>query len=142
MSKRAIFTPDFPDIAMPSSEIYRSMGEASIHEMIRDFYRELHSSSIKHIFQTDIETGTARSAWFFIEIFGGPALFSENRGEPKMRGRHIPFQITETQRQVWLTCFMKVLEDAPKKYGFPAEHLMVFQKYLIDFSGWMVSASE
>jgi hemoglobin len=139
VTKREIYTPDFPEITMPSTEIYGSMGEQNIRAMITDFYKELHASSIQSIFKSDIQTGTDRSAWFFIEILGGPDLFQQNRGAPRMRARHIPFQITESQRQVWLSCFMKVLSEATEKYSFPPHHLECFKKYLVDFSGWMVS---
>lgn len=139
MSNRVIYEPPFPSITMPSNEIFARMGEESITRMISDFYKKLHSSSIRHVFRSQIEVGTQRSAWFFIGILGGPNLFEQNRGEPRLRSRHIPFQISNEQREVWLECFMEVLADAPAKYGFPREHLEGFKKYLTEFSKWMVS---
>ncbi len=139
MSRKDIYTPPFPHITMPNPSIYGIMGEENICAMIADFYRRLHDSPIKHIFHSDIHTGTQRSAWFFIEILGGPQLFQQNRGEPRMRARHIPFQITDEQRDVWVACFLETLRHASQRYAFPEEHLEGFRNYLIEFSKWMVS---
>jgi hemoglobin len=56
-----------------------------------------------------------------------------------MRARHLPFEIDEQARQVWLGCFHKVLEGAESKYQFPAEHLDGFKDFLKSFSAWMVN---
>ncbi len=52
---------------------------------------------------------------------------------------HIPFEIDESARQVWLSCFMKVLESADKKYNFPMQHMAGFKDFLEGFSAWMVN---
>jgi hemoglobin len=56
-----------------------------------------------------------------------------------MRKRHLPFEIDEAARQVWLGCFERVLQCAETKYGFPAEHLQGFKDFLKDFSASMVN---
>jgi hemoglobin len=56
-----------------------------------------------------------------------------------MRARHLPFEIDEAARQVWLGCFEKTLKNAGEKYNFPAQHLEGFKIFLRDFSAWMVN---
>jgi hemoglobin len=56
-----------------------------------------------------------------------------------MRARHLAFRITPAARDVWLACFERVLEGAVAAYGFPAEHLDGFRRFLRDFSLWMVN---
>ena len=70
---------------------------------------------------------------------GGPPLYFEKYGPPRMRARHLPFEIDEEARQVWLLCFDKILNGAPEKYDFPPQHLEGFRKFLESFSAWMVN---
>ncbi len=115
------------------------MGEENIFRMMSDFYKELERSEIRDLFPPDMETASQKSAAFFVTILGGPPLYMQRYGPPRMRARHLPFVISERARQVWLACFDKTLEDADRKYHFPAEHLDGFKEFLKGFSAWMVN---
>ncbi|MFI4897375.1 MAG: hypothetical protein ACIARR_06080 [Phycisphaerales bacterium JB059] len=126
-----------------SPEIFQAMGEEAIFRMIRDFYEKLASSAIGHMFSSDPEGLAAeaeRSGAFFVFLLGGPPLYQRRYGPPRMRQRHLAFEIDEAARQEWLRCFGETLEDAPTKYGFPPEHLEGFVEFLVKFSAWMVNA--
>ena len=43
------------------------------------------------------------------EWLGGPALYSQERGHPRLRMRHIRFPIGEAERDAWLTCMRAAL---------------------------------
>ena len=115
------------------------MGEANIFRMMADFYEELEKSEVRPLFPADMEEASKKSAAFFVTILGGPPLYMEKYGPPRMRARHIPFEIDEHARQVWLACFDKVLESADVKYQFPMEHMASFKDFLKSFSAWMVN---
>src|SRR5262249_43069776 len=134
--ERAIYTPPGgpPQGPGPSHEIYGLMGEANIFRMMSDFYKELEASEIRHLFPADMEKASQKSALFFIGLLGGPPLYMQTYGSPRMRARHLPFEIDEQARQVWLRCFDKVLEDAHIKYQFPMQHLAGFKDFLKSFS--------
>jgi hemoglobin len=83
-----------------------------------------------------------RSAAFFVGLLGGPPLYHQRYGNPMMRARHLPFRITPRAREEWLACFERVLDDAPGRYGFPAQHLPGFRAFLRDFSLWMVNTQD
>ncbi len=115
------------------------MGEGNIFRMMRDFYRELESSELRPLFPADMEQASMKSAAFFVTILGGPPLYAQKYGPPRMRARHLPFEIDERARQIWLECFDRVLEGADMKYGFPMEHMEGFKNFLKNFSAWMVN---
>ena len=48
---------------------------------------------------------------------GGPNLFVQNRGAPRMRMRHAPFKIGEKEKEEWLYCMEQALDMAIKKKG-------------------------
>jgi hemoglobin len=139
--ERIVYTPPGgpPQGPGPSSEIYRTMGEANIFRMMLDFYEELEKSEIRRLFPANMEEASRKSALFFVTVLGGPPLYLQKYGPPRMRARHLPFEIDEPARQVWLRCFDKTLEDADVKYKFPPEHLEGFKDFLKSFSAWMVN---
>ena len=139
--ERIIYTPPGgpPQGPGPSSEIYRIMGEENIFRMMLDFYKELEKSEIRHLFPSDMEEASKKSAAFFVTVLGGPPLYAQKFGSPRMRARHLPFEIDDAARQIWLRCFDKVLEDAEIKYNFPPQHLPGFKDFLKGFSAWMVN---
>ena len=139
--ERVIYTPPGgpPQGPGPNSEIYGIMGEANIFRMMSDFYKEIETSEIRHLFPANMEEASKKSAAFFVTILGGPPLYFERYGPPRMRARHLPFEINERARQVWLGCFDRVLESADVKYQFPMEHMEGFKDFLKSFSAWMVN---
>ena len=141
MIERSIYTPPGgpPQGPGPNPEIYRIMGEDNIFLMMLDFYKELEKSEVRHLFPSDMEEASKKSAMFFVTLLGGPPLYLQKYGSPRMRARHIPFEIDEPARQVWLRCFEKVLEGSETKYNFPAQHLQGFKDFLKSFSAWMVN---
>ena len=138
---RTIFTPPGgpPQGPGPSREIYGLMGEGNIYKMMSDFYVELGKSEVRYLFPSNLEEASRKSAAFFIGLLGGPPIYVEKYGSPRMRARHLPFEIDEPARQVWLSCFERVLHDADVKYGFPPQHLQGFKDFLDSFSRWMVN---
>lgn len=131
--------PGGPPQDGPSREIYALMGREQIFRMLEDVYRELEKSNIRHMFPENMAAASQRSAAFFVGIMGGPPLYQDLYGPPMMRRRHLVIPIDEAARRTWLDCFLRVLDNAEEAYGFPAEHLPGFVKYLESFSAWMVN---
>jgi hemoglobin len=107
--------------------------------MISDLYKELAKSEVRSLFPEDMEEASKKSAAFFVMLLGGPPLYLQKYGSPRMRARHLPFEIDERARQTWLACFERVLEGAEVKYDFPAQHMQGFKEFLHGFSAWMVN---
>jgi hemoglobin len=141
--ERIVYTPPegLPQGPGPSPEIYRAMGDDNIFKMMSDFYKRLQNSEIRHLFPADMEEASKKSALFFIGLLGGPPLYLQKYGPPRMRARHIPFEIDERARQIWLACFENTLEGAEAQYRFPPQHLQGFKDFLKSFSAWMVNKS-
>ena len=140
--EREIYTPPTgpPQGPPPDRAIYESMGMDNMYAMIADFYGELEKSTVHHLFPGDMAEASKKTAEFLIGLMGGPPLYIQKHGPPRMRARHIPFQIDEAARQEWLRCFTLVLDRAPDQYDFPAEHIPGFRQFLGEFSAWMVNS--
>ena len=131
--------PGGPPQAGPSRAIYARMGQDNIFRMCADFYARIETSPIRVLFSDDLPEASKRLAAFFVGLLGGPPLYQQQHGDPRMRARHLAFPINEAARQVWVDCFRQTLEGAEAKYGFPAEHLPGFLTFLDEFSRWMVN---
>lgn len=44
------------------------------------------------------------------EWLGGPKLYSQSRGHPRLRMRHMPFPIGAEERDAWLACMASALD--------------------------------
>ncbi len=52
-------------------------------------------------------------ALFLMQYFGGPAIYSEKRGHPRLRMRHGPYAIGPAERDAWLACMSGALDATP-----------------------------
>jgi len=128
-----------PGVTLPSKQMFTLLGEEGMRKMVSDHYDLLKESEIKDLFpknQIAFEKAKEHSADFFIQICGGPEYFNQNRGMPQLNRRHLPFKITAEGRQVWLNCYIEVLQ----KLKLPSEVLNSFWNYLDVFSKWMVNS--
>jgi len=65
--------------------------------------RAYHASSLKH---------SREKLFMFLSGWsGGPQLYMEKFGHPRLRMRHAPFSIGEKERDQWLWCMKKALDD-------------------------------
>jgi hemoglobin len=132
--------PGGPPTEGPSREIYAAVGLNRLLALCATFYRELEQSEIRPMFPEDMPGASRHLALFLAQVMGGPPLYTELRGAPRMRMRHLPFRIDEHARQVWLQTFLRVFGDG-SAHGFPPEHVPGFLRFLDGFSGWMVNSS-
>lgn len=137
-----IYTPPLKEVRMPDPAIYAAIGHDGIQRMLRDLYRLLAKSPISGMFpagEDELMAAADKSALFWTTMIGGPPLYQQKFGHPRMRQRHFPFHIDYEAREHWLACWYAVLENA-ETYGFPKEHLQSFRNYIDDFSEWMVNS--
>jgi hemoglobin len=131
--------PQGPPQEGPSKEIFARMGQNNVFKMCRDFYEELEKTPLRPMFPADMGEASKKIAAFLTGVLGGPQLYLQQHGPPRMRARHLPFPIDDAARDHWLGAFKKTLVDADKKYNFPPEHLPRFLRFLEEFSAWMVN---
>lgn len=112
------------------------LDEAAVRRLLQLHYRNLSETALRDMFPDDMAEAADRSADFFIQIMGGPPYYSERHGPPRMRARHLPFEITPAAQSIWLSCFRQAMDELP----FPAALRPGFEIFLEEFSAWMVNA--
>ena len=48
---------------------------------------------------------------------GGPDLYVRQYGHPRLRGRHMPFSIGVAERDQWMLCMNRAMEDVGVDQG-------------------------
>lgn len=130
-----------PPVSKPIPEFLLEVGEEGIRELVDKHYEALKVSSISFLFpadEADLEKAKQHAADFLIQICGGRAYFNENRGAPRMVGRHAPFRIDPNAREVWLELYKPLIVELKEK-GITETSLQSFWGYLDIFSLWMIN---
>jgi len=90
-------------------------GEAAVRKLIDRFYDLMdekdEASTIRAMHPDDLSESRDKLFEFLSGFLGGPPLYHQNRGHPKLRMRHLPFQIDEQARDAWLSCMNQSLEE-------------------------------
>ncbi|TSE00169.1 globin [Skermania sp. ID1734] len=100
-------------------------GAETFRRLIARFYAEVAKDEIVRPLYPEEDLGPAerRFRMFLEQYWGGPRTYSEERGHPRLRMRHMPFRIGPLQRDAWLRCMHtaiasiepSVLDDAHRK---------------------------
>ena len=89
-------------------------GQAFFDDLVGGFYRRVAEDPVLLPLYPDAhDLGPAadRLAKFLAQYWGGPTTYSEERGHPRLRMRHVPFTIGPTERDAWLAAMLTSLDD-------------------------------
>ncbi|GMA64814.1 globin [Alicyclobacillus fastidiosus] len=94
--------------------VYQAIGGAATMEKLVDaFYNRVEQNALlRPLFPPSFDEVRERQYWFLTQLFGGPRLYQEKRGQPMLRARHLPFPITEKHAQAWLSCMYEAMVEA------------------------------
>jgi hemoglobin len=56
---------------------------------------------LRVMYPEDLTESKAHLTGFLIQYWGGPTTYSEQRGHPRLRMRHVPFVIGPAERDAW-----------------------------------------
>lgn len=86
-------------------------GDAVIRRLVEAFYPIVRQNPvIGGLFPDDLRPLMEKQRRFLTQFFGGPPLYSELYGHPRMRARHLPFPVTRESADAWLDCMRRALE--------------------------------
>lgn len=90
-------------------------GEPILHEFVERLYgfmetlpevahvREMHSADLSH--------ANERLFMFLSGMLGGPELYVEAFGPPRLRRKHLQFEIGDEERDQWLLCAQRAVDQ-------------------------------
>jgi hemoglobin len=92
-------------------------GADGVRALVDRFYDEMDAApdarAIRELHPEDLASSREKLHLFLCGWLGGPPLYVEKYGHPRLRARHLPFPIGERERDQWLTCMLHALAGTP-----------------------------
>jgi hemoglobin len=112
---------------MEEHEVYAAIGEHGFERLISAFYRQIPDDDVLGpMYRTgDLAGAEQRLRDFVIFRFGGPQRYIEERGHPRLRMRHAPFEVTAAARDRW----MQLMENALAETEMPGEAKQILRAF-------------
>jgi hemoglobin len=119
------------------ASLYEVIGEEGFARLVRAFYRQVPGDDILGGMYPaeDLEGTEERLRDFLIGRFGGPQRYIERRGHPRLRARHMPFEIDQAARDRW----MQLMDKAFAEAALPAEAEAFLREFLGQTATFMIN---
>ncbi len=99
---------------MDNPHYQRLGGEEAIRRLVKTFYRLMNTlpeaEGIRAM-HPDMVRAEEKLFMFLSGWLGGPQLYVEKYGHPRLRQRHMPFAIGESERDQWMLCMRQAMEE-------------------------------
>lgn len=88
-------------------------GKETIRKLVDTFYDVMDSdekaTGLRAIHSPDLTEAREKLFMFLTGWSGGPQLYMERYGHPRLRARHMPFSIGEAERDQWMFCMISAM---------------------------------
>lgn len=90
-------------------------GEETLRRLVQSFYRHMddldETKVIREMHAPDLALAGEKLFMFLSGWMGGPPLYMEKYGHPRLRMRHLPFAIDDEARDQWMLCMQHALDE-------------------------------
>lgn len=90
-------------------------GEEGVRKLVDRFYELMDTMpeayEIRKLHPKDLTESGDKLFMFLSGWLGGPQLYVEKFGHPRLRARHLPFPINDAGRDQWLMCMNQALDE-------------------------------
>ena len=99
------------DTATPYDEIG---GEYRVRELAETFYDVIEETSplLREMLPANTKNTRQKFFMYLSGWLGGPPLYEQRWGHPRLRMRHLPFPIDDTAVAEWMRCMREALDRA------------------------------
>jgi hemoglobin len=99
---------------MAPASMYERLGGMAFFEVLTErFYQRVANDEVlRPLYPEDLEPPRHHLCLFLAQFWGGPRLYNEERGNPRLRARHLPFKIGQDERNHWLAHMTESVREA------------------------------
>lgn len=100
----------------PATTPYELLGGSDgVRRLVRRFYALMDSLpeayGIRKLHPADLAGSEEKLFMFLSGWLGGPQLFVEKFGHPRLRARHLPFTIGTAEADQWMLCMRQAMAE-------------------------------
>ncbi|MER8104916.1 globin [Kitasatospora sp. NPDC059811] len=112
-------------------------GEPTFRRLVHRFYQGIAEDELLRPMYPEEDLGPAeeRMTLFLMQYWGGPRTYSEQRGHPRLRMRHVPFKVDRAAHDAWLRNMRAAVDDL----ALPAEAERQLWDYLTYAAASMIN---
>jgi hemoglobin len=112
-------------------------GEPFFVELVDRFYAGVEGDPVlRPLYPDELTEPKRHLAGFLAQLWGGPPRYSEERGHPRLRMRHLPFTIGPAERDAWLRHMRGAIEEMDP----PAEARDALLDYFAQAADFLMNA--
>lgn len=123
--------------SVAASHYERIGGQPAVDRLVELFYRRMdtlpEAATIRGFHPPDLADTRTVLKKYLGQWLGGPDLYSQERGHPRLRQRHLAFRIGAAERDAWMLCMRGALEEVVPAAELRAELL----QQLFKLADWM-----
>jgi hemoglobin len=112
-------------------------GDAKVRELVERFYDlmelEPEFARLRAVHGSSLVSAREKLYQFLSGWLGGPPLYTDRYGHPMLRARHLPFSISDVERDQWMACMMQAMEEV----GLPVELREALGRAFFKTADWM-----
>ena len=90
-------------------------GDAGIRHLVDRFYDLMDSApeaaNVRRLHAASLKASRDKLHLYLMAWTGGPQTYIERNGHPRLRARHLPFAIASRERDEWLWCMDRALDE-------------------------------
>jgi hemoglobin len=88
-------------------------GHEAFVRLVDTFYDSVEQDALlRPLYPASLKEPREHLALFLTQFFGGPDIYSQKRGHPRLRARHLPFRIGRAERDAWVTHMLAALDKS------------------------------
>jgi hemoglobin len=121
------------------SMVERVGGQPWFDDLVDRFYARVDTDPIlRPLYPDDLVEPKRHLAGFLAQYWGGPPRYSEERGHPRLRQRHLPFSIGRRERDAWFAA----MDAAVREGDLPADDEAEMLAYFDQTATFLINESE
>lgn len=119
------------------TQVYGLIGDEGFARLVAAFYRQIPGDDIlgPMYANRDLAAAEWRLREFLVGRFGGPMRYIEKRGHPRLRMRHVPFQIDQRARDRWITLMSNALHEVK----LPGQAERMLRRFFEDSATFLIN---
>ena len=99
----------------PSTPYGQLGGEDGIRQLVRRFYELMDTLpeawDVRQMHPEDLSGSEEKLFKYLSGWLGGPPLYEQEFGHPRLRARHLPFSIGVLERDQWVACMAQAMRE-------------------------------
>ncbi len=115
-------------------------GEGQVRKLVRCFYDLMDEDpdfyQIRKLHPPALAGSREKLYKFLMGWLGGPPLYEQEFGHPRLRARHLPFAIASVERDQWMACMTRSMTEIGVETGLRKRLIQSF----FQTADWMRNA--